>query len=84
MEKMDTEKKGYITYPDFKQYLEHKESRIRHLFEKLDANNDNMIEREEIKSVLTELGIDGDDEVIENLFGAVDKGSSLFYPPSKS
>jgi Ca2+-binding EF-hand superfamily protein len=76
MEKIDVERKGYITPSDFRNYLDHKEGRIRHLFDKLDANKDNLLGREEIESALAELGIEGTDEVIENLFRTVDKGGS--------
>lgn len=39
MHKMDRQGKGYITYQDFKAYVDHKESRIQRLFNALDSNH---------------------------------------------
>lgn len=75
MLKMDTEGKGYITYKDFKTYVEHKESRIQHLFKTLDQNQDQSIQREEVRAVLKELSLEDTEKTIEALFNAVDQGN---------
>lgn len=69
---ISSQKNGYFSYDEFKEYITNIEDRIALSFKTLDQNNDGKLDFNEIRDGLVALGMDANDERIELFFNLLD------------
>lgn len=70
-DKMCQEKKGYVCFDDFKQYLGHTEEHIALSFKAMDTKQDGRLDFEEVFTGLQNLSVDIDTDQAEEFFNII-------------